>query len=222
MSVHKLKDKSHCNYFTWSKYLFISTTCRTLSCKIWCCISCNLCTSVIKCMECGIMWTGGVNLMAMLLNAFMECKMSADAFGFTVAPILTIHSLPYHPIDRTAKQLSKTIITRLDQITNEMFCVCAMLLYQSFMYCDNKITQKYFMSANSHSIFLSHTLYLSWRVHVQCAWWRLYGENVQFINHKNVEVLWHASENNGITKHKHAVAHRPKHENSLPLSLSLS
>lgn len=45
---------------------------------------------------------------------------------------------------------------------------------------------------------------------------------MQFINHKNVEVLWHASENNGITKHKHAVAYRPKHENSLPLSLSLS
>lgn len=75
------------------------------------------------------MWTGGVNLMAMLLNAFMECKMSADAFGFTVAPILTIHSLPYHPIDRTTKQLSKTIITRLDQITNEMCCVCVRCCY---------------------------------------------------------------------------------------------
>lgn len=47
----------------------------------------------------------------------------------------------------------------------------------------------------------------------------LYGENVwRFINHEEyVEVVWLALENNGITKHKHAVVYRPtrtfKHSN---------
>lgn len=54
-----------------------------------------------------------------------------------------------------------------------------------------------------------------------CAWY-WYGKNVEFINHKNVEILWQAPKNNGITKHKHAVVLPPKTRNTNPLSSLLS